>query len=144
MKRSGFLLILLISLLITIPAVHAQSDGPLVLVMTADGPIMPPMLEYIKRGIHAAEERKAEMLVIQLDTFGGSIDTMKSIVQVSASRMSCIVGLAVPDIDESRNPNLVATPWPSKRRLVCNSLHTVAILPSFVDPAWRRPRSVMP
>ncbi|HXD09903.1 MAG TPA: nodulation protein NfeD [Anaerolineales bacterium] len=82
MKRSGYLLIFLVSLLIIIPAVHAQSDGPLVLVMTADGPIMPPMLEYIKRGIHAAEERKAEILVIQLDTFGGSIDTMKEIVQV--------------------------------------------------------------
>ena len=82
MKRFGFLLIFLASLLITIPAVHAQSDEPLVIVMTANGPIMPPMLEYIQRGIKSAEQRNAEILIIQLDTFGGSIDTMKSIVQV--------------------------------------------------------------
>jgi len=60
----------------------AQSNKPLALVMTADGPIMPPMLEYITRGIKAAERQNAEVLIIQLDTFGGSIDTMKSIVQV--------------------------------------------------------------
>jgi membrane-bound serine protease (ClpP class) len=82
MKRFGLLLIFLASLLIIFQPARAQGGEPLVLVMTADGPIMPPMLEYIKRGIHAAEQRNAEILIIQLDTFGGSIDTMKEIVQV--------------------------------------------------------------
>ena len=82
MKRFGLLLIFLASLLIIFQPARAQGGEPLVLVMTADGPIMPPMLEYIKRGINAADQRKAEILIIQLDTFGGSIDTMKEIVQV--------------------------------------------------------------
>lgn len=60
----------------------AQNDAPLALVMTADGPIMPPMLEYIKRGVEVADRRGAEVLVIQLNTPGGSIDTMLEIMRV--------------------------------------------------------------
>ncbi|NWF65569.1 MAG: nodulation protein NfeD [Chloroflexi bacterium] len=41
---------------------------------------MPPMLEYIKRGIETAEQRDAEVLVIQLNTPGGSVDTMLKII----------------------------------------------------------------
>jgi len=81
MKRIGFFLILLATILSVVNVTRAQSDAPLALVMTADGPIMPPMLEYIKRGIETAERRDVEVLIIQLDTFGGSIDTMKEIVQ---------------------------------------------------------------
>jgi membrane-bound ClpP family serine protease len=39
---------------------RAQSNGPLAIVMTADGTIMPPMLEYFQRGIKTAEQRNAE------------------------------------------------------------------------------------
>ena len=81
MKRIGTFLIFLTAFLTVFQSAHAQSDTPLALVMTADGPIMPPMLEYIKRGVETAERRDAEVLIIQLDTFGGSIDTMKDIVQ---------------------------------------------------------------
>src|SRR5690349_22939027 len=59
---------------------HAQSGAPLALVMSADGPIMPPMLEYFKRGIDVADQRNAEVLVIQMNTPGGSIDTMLKII----------------------------------------------------------------
>ena len=78
----SLVLILLAALTLIFQPVRAQNDEPLALVMTANGPIMPPMLEYITRGIKAAEQRNAEVLIIQLDTFGGSIDTMKSIVEV--------------------------------------------------------------
>jgi membrane-bound serine protease (ClpP class) len=60
---------------------RAQGEAPVALVMTADGPIMPPMLEYIKRGITVAEQRDAEVLVIQLNTPGGSIETMLEIIR---------------------------------------------------------------
>ena len=82
--RSTFsvVFILLAALALIFQPAHAQSGEPLAIVMTANGPIMPPMFEYIQRGIKDAEQRNAEVLIIQLDTFGGSIDTMKSIVQV--------------------------------------------------------------
>jgi membrane-bound serine protease (ClpP class) len=61
---------------------YAQSDQPLALVMTADGPIMPPMLEYFKRGIETADQRNAEVLIIELNTPGGSVDTMLEMIQL--------------------------------------------------------------
>src|SRR5512140_3578132 len=76
MKRIAWLLIFLAFLLMAFQPAQAQSKAPLAIVMTADGPVMPPMLEYIKRGIAAAEQRDAEVLIIQLNTPGGSIDTM--------------------------------------------------------------------
>jgi membrane-bound serine protease (ClpP class) len=41
---------------------------------------MPPMLEYIKRGIERAERDNAEVLVIQLNTPGGAVDTTLDII----------------------------------------------------------------
>lgn len=76
-------------------SVHAQSDQPLALVMTADGPIMPPMFEYIKRGIEVAERREAEVLVIQLNTPGGSIETMLEMIrEMRASEVPVVVYVA--------------------------------------------------
>jgi membrane-bound serine protease (ClpP class) len=63
-------------------SVHAQRNSSLALVMNADGPIVPPMLEYFKRGIETAEQRDAEVLIIELNTPGGNIDTMLEIIQV--------------------------------------------------------------
>jgi membrane-bound serine protease (ClpP class) len=95
MKRIGLLLIFLASLLMAFQPVRAQSDEPLALVMTADGPIMPPMLEYIKRGIEGADRRGAEVLVIQLNTPGGSIDTMLEIIrEIRASDVPVVVYVA--------------------------------------------------
>ena len=65
--------------------IHAQSPEPLVLVMTADGAIFPAMQEYIERGIKTAEQRDAELLVIQLNTPGGSVDTMNQIIEAIRS-----------------------------------------------------------
>ena len=69
-------------------SVHAQSNQPLALVMTADGPIMPPMLEYFKRGIATAEQRNAEVLIIQLNTPGG--DLLTTIDMMGAIRASTV------------------------------------------------------
>ena len=65
--------------------IHAQSPEPLALVMTADGAIFPAMQEYIERGIKTAEQRDAELLVIQLNTPGGSVDTMNQIIEAIRS-----------------------------------------------------------
>lgn len=79
-------------------AVFAQGNSSPAVVLTADGPIMPPMLEYIKRGIETAEQRDAELLVIQLNTPGGSIDTMQDIVTViRASKVPVVVYVAPQD-----------------------------------------------
>jgi len=92
MKRFGFLLIFLSAMLYSLYPVRAQSNGPLAIVMTAEGPIMPPMLEYIKRGIEAAERENAEVLIIQLNTPGGSISAMLDIItEIRASDTPVVV-----------------------------------------------------
>jgi membrane-bound serine protease (ClpP class) len=95
MKRLGFLCILLAALLLAFQPARAQSDAPLAVVMTADGPIMPPMLEYVKRGVQTADRQGAEVLVIQLNTPGGSIDTMLEIIrEIRASNVPVVVYVA--------------------------------------------------
>lgn len=92
--RRAFILALLVfsALSFIFQASHAQSDAPLALVMTADGPIMPPMLEYIKRGVETAEQRNAEVLIIQLNTPGGGVLTTLDIIrEIRASSVPVIV-----------------------------------------------------
>src|SRR5689334_22600838 len=75
-------LLLAITLFALFTSVQAQRETSLAIVMTADGPIVPPMLEYFKRGIETAEQRDAEVLIIELNTPGGTIDTMLDMIQV--------------------------------------------------------------
>jgi membrane-bound serine protease (ClpP class) len=75
--------------------VFAQAGEPLAVVLTAEGPIMPPMYEYIKRGIQTAERENAEVLVIQLNTPGGSVDAMLDIIaEIRASDVPVVVYVA--------------------------------------------------
>jgi membrane-bound serine protease (ClpP class) len=65
------------------------------LVLTAEGPLTPAMGEYLQRGIRAAEQRGAEVIIFQLDTPGGSVDLMNEMVQdMRASRVPIVVYVA--------------------------------------------------
>ena len=98
MKRIGLLLILLAAALSFINGAGAQSDIPLAIVLRAEGPIMPPMLEYIKRGIETANRENADVLVVQLNTPGGSISTMYEIVEaIGGSDVPVIVYVSPRD-----------------------------------------------
>ncbi len=91
-------ILLVLTILISFSSVTAQSDQPLAIIMTADGPIMPPMLEYFQRGIETAEQRNAEVLVIQLNTPGGSVDTMLEIITaVRASTVPVVIYVSPND-----------------------------------------------
>ena len=96
MKNTRYLFVLFLALFASLSLVfqttQAQSDEPLVIVMTADGPIMPPMLEYFRRGIEAAERENAEALVVQITTPGGLITVMEGITsEIRASRVPVII-----------------------------------------------------
>jgi membrane-bound serine protease (ClpP class) len=82
-KRIWSSVIILVSLLTfaLFQAASAQNTGPTVLVLTADGPLTPSMVEYLARGLRVAEQRQAELLVFQLNTPGGSIQLMNRMVQ---------------------------------------------------------------
>jgi membrane-bound serine protease (ClpP class) len=73
------IILIALSLCLAIPSVQAQSESG-VLVLTLDGPLTPAMTEYISRGIEIAEREGVQLVVIQLDTPGGSISIMQEIV----------------------------------------------------------------
>jgi membrane-bound serine protease (ClpP class) len=85
---------LLLSWLLVQPGM-AQQGSPLALLLTADGPVAPPMVEYLKRGIELAETRNAEVIILQLNTPGGTIDSMNHIVQtIRGSHIPVVVYVA--------------------------------------------------
>lgn len=61
---------------------QVQTSLPLVVVLNADGPVTPAMAEYIERGIRVADRDDAELVVLALNTPGGSVDTMQDIVSM--------------------------------------------------------------
>ncbi len=69
-------------ILLTGFSVSARQEGPLVLLLTADGAVAPPMVEYLERGLEQAVQSGAELVVLQLNTPGGSIDAMTDMVQL--------------------------------------------------------------
>jgi len=96
-KRPLALLWVLVFLAILIlpAAAAAQDDTPMVLLLTAEGPVTPAMVEYLSRGLQRAEDTGAEVLIFQLDTPGGSVDLMNNIVkEMRASRVPVIVYVA--------------------------------------------------
>ena len=98
MRRVGLLLILLAGLLMAGQAVRAQGNQPVVVVLTANGEVDPAMLDYVQRGMKEAQDKAAQALIIQLDTPGGDIDSMTSIIEaIRASTVPVVVYVAPND-----------------------------------------------
>lgn len=74
------------------PGARAQSDSPVVVVMRLEGPLNPIWQETLKRATNIAGQRGAQALIVELDTPGGSTDTMNRLVQqLRASPLPVVV-----------------------------------------------------
>jgi membrane-bound serine protease (ClpP class) len=63
-----------------------------VLVLTSSGAVTPAMQQYLQRGIDTAESKGVDLIVFQLDTPGGSVELMNSMVQdIRASKVPIVV-----------------------------------------------------
>jgi len=78
---SLLLLILLTVLAAGTANARAQGEND-VLVLTLDGPLTPVMSEYLSRGITTAENQNIDLIILQLNTPGGSISIMQEIVSI--------------------------------------------------------------
>ncbi|RME71643.1 MAG: nodulation protein NfeD [Chloroflexi bacterium] len=79
-RQVGAVLYLLL-IFLQIFSLTAYAQGPKVLVADVDGPVTPVMLSFIERAIDQAEADRAELLVLRLNTPGGSVDLTKRIMQ---------------------------------------------------------------
>lgn len=84
----------LLSLLM--PPARAQGRAT-VDVLTVEGAVTPIVTRYIERGIREAQSDGAELLVIRLDTPGGSVNVMQEIVQAMIAADVPIAVYVAPD-----------------------------------------------
>jgi membrane-bound serine protease (ClpP class) len=74
---------------------QSNARAGVVKIAQVDGVISPATLRYIQRGIDVAEATNADALVIQLDTPGGLMDSMRDIVKsILGSKVPIIVYIA--------------------------------------------------
>jgi membrane-bound serine protease (ClpP class) len=76
-------------LLTALAAVGAETNGPVqltkpkrVFVLPIREPIMPPMVYLVRRGVKEAMEEQADLLVLDMDTPGGRVDTCQEIIRI--------------------------------------------------------------
>ncbi len=71
---------------------RTQSQDRTILVLKVEGVINPAMSEYIVKGIEEARKRNAGLIVLRLDTPGGLVSSMRSIIKAMiASRVPVAV-----------------------------------------------------
>ncbi|MCB0101163.1 MAG: nodulation protein NfeD [Anaerolineales bacterium] len=78
--KSRRLFVLFFLILALAQTAYAQTRDPFAVVLTLDNIIMPSMYDYIQRGIDTANQRNAEVIIIELNTPGGRVDTTLDIV----------------------------------------------------------------
>ena len=84
-----------IAFLLPFQSINAQTLSPTVITITVQGPLTPSLVGYIERGLSTADKQGAELLILQLDTPGGSIDLMNTIVQnIRSSEIPVVVYVA--------------------------------------------------
>lgn len=76
-----FLLYLSLVVVGLLPGRAVAQDEGAVYTMKVTGPVTPVMLSYVERGISQAEENKAALLIMELDTPGGSVDITRQIIK---------------------------------------------------------------
>ncbi|UCD99828.1 MAG: nodulation protein NfeD [Chloroflexota bacterium] len=92
-----YLPIFLLCLLFVLPpATSAQDNDQQVLQLTVEGPLTPSVLGYIERGLTTAQQENAQVLILMLDTPGGSVDLMNEIVQVIRTSSIPVVVYVAP------------------------------------------------
>lgn len=96
LKKTVIFILVVLGCLSIIPRpALAQTVSPQAVVLTVDAAVTPALVDYVERGIRIAAQQRSEVLIIELNTPGGSIDLMTKIVQdIRASTVPVVVYVA--------------------------------------------------
>lgn len=90
-------IILVLSLVSIFGKAFSQSENATVVTIRLNGALTPSWLTYIERGLSNAEKQDAELIILQINTPGGSIDLMNRIVQLIRSSSTPVVVYVAPN-----------------------------------------------
>lgn len=83
---------LILLLMLVAQPVYGQAAHPAVEVLRLEGPLTQAMYQYLERGLQVAENRGTPLVVLELDTPGGSIGLMNGMVEIiRASKVPVVV-----------------------------------------------------
>lgn len=82
MKQKFALFLIAVALVLLVFPPQVQSASDYIMVLEADGTVVPAMENYIDRGLRQAEDDSAELVIIRLDTPGGAVNIMENIIQL--------------------------------------------------------------
>jgi membrane-bound serine protease (ClpP class) len=78
------------------PVTSQSTSGETAVVMKINGPLVSTHTEYLKRSLGQAVDMNAQVLIMELDTPGGSVDILNEIVKVMRSSPIPIVVYVSP------------------------------------------------
>lgn len=80
-KYARILLVLWFAFLLFVPATRAGAQsGGRALQLEFEGPLTPVLVGYVQRGIEQAQAQNIDLVILRLNTPGGQIDLMQSII----------------------------------------------------------------
>jgi len=90
---------------------RAQTDNaaPEAVVIHAKGPVVQPFADYVNRGIDEANQRNAEVLILMLDTPGGSVSITFDLIQKMRASPTPIVVFVSPRGAKAASAGLLIT-----------------------------------
>lgn len=86
----------LVALLMMAGSAAAQATGNRALLLTLDGPLTPPMLNYLERGLAEAQAQNASLVIVRLNTPGGQVDLMEQMVSAIRNSSTPVVVYVAP------------------------------------------------
>ena len=98
MVRMPVLAGLALALLLAPPRMAPAADAPprVAVLLDIAGPIGPATTHYVARGLEAARERQAALVVLRMDTPGGLAAAMRDIVQAILAAPMPVIGYVAP------------------------------------------------